>query len=68
MSKIAIVGTGFIGRAWAISFARAGHDVALLILAAFFLDDDEEGQETQPAARTPSDPIWRHASGGLMPY
>lgn len=29
MSKIAIVGSGFIGRAWAISFARAGHDVAL---------------------------------------
>ncbi len=27
--KIAIVGSGFIGRAWAISFARAGHDVAL---------------------------------------
>jgi L-gulonate 3-dehydrogenase len=29
MTKVAIVGTGFIGRAWAISFARAGHDVAL---------------------------------------
>lgn len=29
MSRVAIVGTGFIGRAWAISFARAGHDVAL---------------------------------------
>jgi L-gulonate 3-dehydrogenase len=29
MSKVAIVGSGFIGRAWAISFARAGHDVAL---------------------------------------
>lgn len=29
MSKVAIVGTGFIGRAWAISFARAGHEVAL---------------------------------------
>ncbi|CAG1014627.1 MAG: 3-hydroxyacyl-CoA dehydrogenase [Rhizobiaceae bacterium] len=27
--KVAIVGSGFIGRAWAISFARAGHDVAL---------------------------------------
>ena len=27
MSKTAIVGSGFIGRAWAISFARAGHDV-----------------------------------------
>lgn len=29
MSKVAIVGAGFIGRAWAISFARAGHTVAL---------------------------------------
>jgi 3-hydroxyacyl-CoA dehydrogenase len=29
MSKIAIVGAGFIGRAWAISFARAGHSVTL---------------------------------------
>ena len=29
MSKFAVVGSGFIGRAWAISFARAGHQVAL---------------------------------------
>ncbi|HMH64868.1 MAG TPA: 3-hydroxyacyl-CoA dehydrogenase NAD-binding domain-containing protein, partial [Rhizomicrobium sp.] len=29
MTKVAIVGAGFIGRAWAISFARAGHEVAL---------------------------------------
>lgn len=29
MGKIAIIGTGFIGRAWAISFARAGHEIAL---------------------------------------
>ncbi len=29
MSKVAIIGAGFIGRAWAISFARAGHSVAL---------------------------------------
>jgi 3-hydroxyacyl-CoA dehydrogenase len=29
MSKVAIVGSGFIGRAWAISFARAGHEVVL---------------------------------------
>jgi 3-hydroxyacyl-CoA dehydrogenase len=27
--RIAIVGTGLIGRAWSISFARAGYDVAL---------------------------------------
>ncbi|MFG1363439.1 3-hydroxyacyl-CoA dehydrogenase [Xanthobacter versatilis] len=29
MTKIAIIGSGFIGRAWAITFARAGFDVAL---------------------------------------
>jgi 3-hydroxyacyl-CoA dehydrogenase len=29
MAKTAIIGSGFIGRAWAISFARAGHAVAL---------------------------------------
>jgi 3-hydroxyacyl-CoA dehydrogenase len=29
VSKVAIIGSGFIGRAWAISFARAGHEVAL---------------------------------------
>lgn len=29
MSKVAIIGSGFIGRGWAISFARAGHDVTL---------------------------------------
>lgn len=29
MEKIAIIGTGLIGRAWAMVFARAGHEVAL---------------------------------------
>lgn len=29
MPRVAIVGSGFIGRAWAISFARAGHQVTL---------------------------------------
>ena len=29
MARVAIVGSGFIGRAWAISFARAGHDIVL---------------------------------------
>lgn len=29
MQKIAIIGSGFIGRAWAISFARAGYAIAL---------------------------------------
>jgi len=29
MSKIALVGLGLVGRAWAIGFARSGHEVAL---------------------------------------
>ncbi len=29
MTKVAIIGSGFIGRAWAISFARAGNKVVL---------------------------------------
>ncbi len=36
MGKAAVIGCGFIGRAWALSFARAGHDVALW--------DREDGQ------------------------
>jgi NADPH-dependent 2,4-dienoyl-CoA reductase/sulfur reductase-like enzyme len=27
--EVAIVGSGLVGRAWAISFARGGHDVVL---------------------------------------
>jgi L-gulonate 3-dehydrogenase len=34
MSRVAIIGTGFIGRAWTISFARAGHDIYLWDAAA----------------------------------
>ncbi len=29
MAKVAIIGAGLVGRAWIISFARAGHDVAV---------------------------------------
>jgi 3-hydroxyacyl-CoA dehydrogenase len=29
LSRVAIIGSGFIGRAWAISYSRAGHDVVL---------------------------------------
>jgi 3-hydroxyacyl-CoA dehydrogenase len=29
MARVAVIGTGLVGRAWAISFARAGHDVSL---------------------------------------
>src|SRR5271169_4194217 len=29
MAQVAIIGTGLVGRAWAISYARAGHEVAL---------------------------------------
>jgi len=46
MAKVAVVGAGLIGRAWAISFARAGHEVALadaesgaVDLALAFIDE-----------------------------
>ncbi len=29
MANVSIIGSGFIGRAWAISYARAGHDVVI---------------------------------------
>src|SRR6201996_9589366 len=29
MAKIAIIGSGLVGRSWAISFARVGHDAYL---------------------------------------
>ncbi len=29
MPRVAIIGSGFVGRAWAITFARAGHEVAM---------------------------------------
>lgn len=35
MAKIAIIGSGLVGRSWAISFARAGHDA--------FLWDSQQG-------------------------
>ncbi len=35
MSKIAIIGSGLVGRSWAISFARGGHDA--------FLWDSQDG-------------------------
>ncbi len=34
MAKIAIIGSGLVGRAWAISFARAGHEVRVYDQAA----------------------------------
>jgi L-gulonate 3-dehydrogenase len=34
VAKVAIIGTGFVGRGWAISFARAGHEIALWDSAA----------------------------------
>ena len=34
MARVAIIGSGFIGRAWAISYARAGNDVVLWDLDA----------------------------------
>jgi len=38
MASIALVGTGLVGRAWAISFARVGHQVRLFDEAAELAD------------------------------
>jgi len=38
MAKVAVIGAGLIGRAWAISFARAGHEVTLADSAPAALD------------------------------
>src|SRR4051812_21536852 len=40
MSKVAIVGAGLVGRAWAISFARSGHEVFLF---------DQEARQVETA-------------------
>ena len=39
MSKIALVGLGLVGRAWAVSFARAGHEVSIWDERAEATDD-----------------------------
>ena len=47
MSVVAVVGAGLIGRAWAIGFARAGHEVRLF-------------DETQGAAAEAKTLVSRH--------
>ena len=39
MSKIALVGLGVVGRAWAVSFARAGHEISIWDERAEAIDD-----------------------------
>ena len=39
MAKVALVGLGLVGRAWAISFSRAGHEVAIWDDRAEAIDD-----------------------------
>jgi L-gulonate 3-dehydrogenase len=39
VSKIALVGLGLVGRAWAISFARAGHEVSIWDECAEAIDE-----------------------------
>jgi L-gulonate 3-dehydrogenase len=57
MSKIALVGLGLVGRAWAISFARAGHDVALF---------DEKAEATDEALRFADEILPELATNGLI--
>ena len=70
--KTAIIGSGFVGRAWAISFARAGHEVriwdanpaalpaALDFIASMLPDlqsNDLLGGDTPEAVRARLDPV-----------
>jgi L-gulonate 3-dehydrogenase len=57
MTKIALVGLGLVGRAWAISFARAGHDVALF---------DEKADAADEALRYADEVLPELASNGLL--
>ena len=57
MSKIALVGLGLVGRAWAISFARAGHDVALF---------DEKAEAADDALRSADEVLPELAVSGLI--
>ena len=76
MEKIAIIGAGLIGRAWAIVFARARHEVAIhdadrACLAANLaaLETSLEDLRSRAAHRVagrgaPPNPDRRHARGG----
>src|SRR5271166_6280581 len=57
MSKIALVGLGLVGRAWAISFARAGHDVALF---------DDKAEAADGALRFADEVLPQLAEHGLL--
>jgi L-gulonate 3-dehydrogenase len=57
MSKIALIGLGLVGRAWAISFARAGHEVALW---------DEKPDAVDGALRYAEEVLPDLASNGLL--
>jgi L-gulonate 3-dehydrogenase len=57
MSKIALVGLGLVGRAWAISFARAGHDVVLF---------DDKAEAADGALRFADDVLPELAENGLL--
>jgi L-gulonate 3-dehydrogenase len=57
MSKIALVGLGLVGRAWAISFARAGHDVALF---------DDKAEAVDGALRFADEVLPELAEHGLI--
>ena len=57
MSKIALVGLGLVGRAWAISFANAGHDVALW---------DEKPDAADEALRFADEVLPHLAAHGLL--
>lgn len=55
--KIAVIGAGLIGRAWAIVFARAGHTVAI---------QDTDPRATEAALKAIAESLETLAAGGLL--
>jgi L-gulonate 3-dehydrogenase len=58
MAKVACIGTGLVGRAWSVVFARAGHDV--------WLFDEIDGQVAGTAIPRARETISLLAAGGLL--
>ena len=57
MTRIALVGLGLVGRAWAVSYARAGYDVALF---------DEKPEAADAALRFAEEAARSLAAEGLL--
>ena len=67
MGKIALVGLGLVGRAWAVSFARAGHEVAIWDERPEAIDDALAFVNRSCPNSTPTTVARRAAAFGARP-